>query len=165
VERLAGELKKYGSTGEIHMIPFADAQKEIMMNVPDKFRILFYRRIMLQIAERVAKKQKCKALITGDCLAQVASQTVENLQVVGSATNLLLLRPLIGFDKEEIMDVAKKIGTYEISIEPHDDCCSRLMPKNPEIYAKLEDILKAEKSLDVEKIIKECLDKIEKIKL
>lgn len=165
VKKLAKILSKYGSSCELHLIPFADTQKEIMMNVPDKFRVLFYRRIMLQIAERIAKRNKCKALITGDSLAQVASQTVENLQAVGAATQMLLLRPLIGFDKEEIMDLAKKIGTYEISIEPHDDCCSRLMPKNPEIYAKIEDILKAEENLDIEKIIKECILKSEKISL
>lgn len=90
------------------MVPFADAQKEIMMNVPDKYRIIFYHRLMLQIAEKIAKRNKCKALITGYSLAQVASQTVDNLQAVSTDSDILQLRQLIGLDKEEMMDLAKK---------------------------------------------------------
>jgi len=161
VSQLAKALKKYKAGGKIFSVPFADAQKEIMLNCPDSLRIILYRRLMLRISEAVARRNKAQALVNGDSLGQVASQTLENLSVVGQASDLLLLRPLIGLDKEEIMQKAREIGTYDISILPHDDCCTRLMPKKPEIRAKLEDILNAEKNLDVEKIIGEAIKNTE----
>lgn len=165
VNQLAKSLKKYKAIGKIFSIPFANAQKEIMLNCPDSLRIILYRRMMLRIAEAVAKRNKAQALVTGDSLGQVASQTLENLSVVGQASDMLLLRPLVGFDKEEIMQKAREIGTYDISIMPHDDCCTRLMPKKPELRAKLEDILEAEKNLDIEKIISEAMANMEIISI
>ena len=106
-------------------------------------RVILYRRAMLKISEAIGRKNKAGALITGDSLGQVASQTLENLSVVGEASNLLLLRPLITMDKEEIMQKARQIGTYDISILPHDDCCTRLMPKKPELHARLDQVLEA----------------------
>lgn len=163
VTQLVAALKKYKASGKIFSVPFARAQKEIMLNCPDNLRIILYRRLMLRIAQAVARKNRAQALITGDSLGQVASQTLENLSVVGQACDLLLLRPLIGMDKEEIMQKAREIGTYDISILPHDDCCTRLMPKKPELRAKLEDVLAAEKNLDIEKIISEALRNMEVI--
>ena len=157
VSQLAKALKKYKAGGKIFSIPFADAQKEIMLNCPDSLRIILYRRLMLRISEAVARRNKAQALVNGDSLGQVASQTLENLSVVGQVSGLLLIRPLIGMDKEEIMQIAREIGTYDISILPHDDCCTRLMPKKPEIRAKLEDVLNAEKNLDIEKIVSDAL--------
>ncbi len=165
VRNLTKALKKFQSTGKIYLIPFAEAQKQIMINCPESLRVILYRRMMLKIAEKIARKEKAKALVTGDSLAQVASQTLENLFVVGQATEMLLLRPLIGFDKEDIMNIARKIGTYETSILPHDDCCTRLMPKKPETRADIENVLVAEKNLDTQTIISDILKKVEIISI
>ena len=146
------------------LIPFADVQKEIMLKTPDRFRVILYRRMMMRIAEKLAIKERCYGLITGDSIGQVASQTLENILAVSEATNLPIFRPLIGMDKEEIMQKARVIGTYDISILPHDDCCTRLMPKKPETRAKLLEILEVEKELDIEKLIQETLSKIEILK-
>ncbi|MDD5396968.1 MAG: tRNA 4-thiouridine(8) synthase ThiI, partial [Candidatus Moranbacteria bacterium] len=121
VMTLSQELKKFGGSTKIYLIPFADVQKEIMMKTPERFRVILYRRLMMRIAETLAKKEKCLALITGDSIGQVASQTLENILAVSQAATLPIFRPLIGLDKEEIMQKAKFIGTYDISIQPHDD--------------------------------------------
>jgi tRNA uracil 4-sulfurtransferase len=156
-------LKKYESSGIMYSIPFADVQKEIMMKCPSALRVILYRRLMIKIAEALAIKEKALALITGDSVGQVASQTLENILAVNKAAILPVFRPLIGMDKEEIMQKAKLIGTYDISKLPHDDCCTRLMPKNPETRAKLTAVFEAEKNLDVEKLVQETLSKTEKI--
>ncbi|HBI34267.1 MAG TPA: tRNA 4-thiouridine(8) synthase ThiI [Candidatus Moranbacteria bacterium] len=161
---LSQELKKFGSSTRLYLIPFADVQKEIMMKTPERFRVILYRRMMIRIAEVLAKKEKCLALITGDSIGQVASQTLENILAVSEAATLPIFRPLIGVDKEEIMQKAKTIGTYDISIQPHDDCCTRLMPKKPETRAKLWEVLEAEKELDIPTLIKQALEKTELIK-
>lgn len=161
---LSQELKKFGSSTRLYLIPFADVQKEIMMKTPERFRVIMYRRMMMRIAEVLAKKEKCLALITGDSIGQVASQTLENILAVSEAATLPIFRPLIGEDKEAIMQKAKKIGTYDISIQPHDDCCTRLMPKKPETRAKLWEVLEAEKELDIPNLIKQALEKTELIK-
>jgi thiamine biosynthesis protein ThiI len=163
VTNLISVLKKFGSTGIMYSIPFADVQKEIMTKTPAPLRVILYRRFMIRIAESLAKKEKCLALVTGDSVGQVASQTLENILAVNEAATLPVFRPLIGMDKEEIMQKAKQIGTYDISKLPHDDCCTRLMPKSPETRAKLKDVLEAEKNLDTEKLVQETLAKTEKI--
>jgi len=163
VVELTKVIQKFGSSGIMYSIPFADVQKEIMTKTPASLRVILYRRFMIRIAEALAKKEKCLALITGDSVGQVASQTLENILAVNEAASLPVFRPLIGTDKEEIMQIARKIGTYDISKLPHDDCCTRLMPKNPETRAKLPDVLAAEKNLDIEKLVSETLEKIEKI--
>ncbi|MDD5463539.1 MAG: tRNA 4-thiouridine(8) synthase ThiI [Candidatus Moranbacteria bacterium] len=164
VVALSQELKKFGSSTRLYLIPFADVQKEIMMKTPERFRVILYRRMMIRIAEVLAKKEKCLALITGDSIGQVASQTLENILAVSEAATLPIFRPLIGMDKEDIMQKAKLIGTYDISIQPHDDCCTRLMPKKPETRAKLWEVLEAEKELDIPTLIKQTLEKTELIK-
>ncbi|KKQ46446.1 MAG: putative tRNA sulfurtransferase [Candidatus Moranbacteria bacterium GW2011_GWC2_37_8] len=156
-------LKKFKSSSVMYSIPFADVQKEIMMKCPASLRVILYRRMMMRIADVLAKKEKALALITGDSVGQVASQTLENILAVSQAATLPIFRPLIGMDKEEIMEKARQIGTYDISKLPHDDCCTRLMPKNPETRAKLPEVLEAEKALDIEKIIFETIQKTEKI--
>lgn len=164
VQELAKTLGKFGANTKLYLIPFADVQKEIMMKTPEKLRVILYRRMMVRIAEVLARREKCLALVTGDSIGQVASQTLENILSVNSVATIPIFRPLIGMDKEEIMQKAKDIGTYEISIMPHDDCCTRLMPKKPETRSKIEEVLEAEKALDVERLIKETLSKIEIIK-
>jgi len=153
VEKLAAELNKFQLSSTIYLIPFAETQKEIMIKVPQKFRVIFYRRLMLTIAEKIALRKKYLALYTGDSVGQVASQTLENIRSIEEAVKIPILRPLIGFDKEEIIEKAREIGTYEISVLPHDDCCTRFMPKSPETRSKLEDVIEAEKNLDIEKLI------------
>lgn len=163
VKRLAGVLDKFQTGAKIFLVPFAETQREIMTGVPEKLRVIFYRRFMMKIAERIYAKEHHLALVTGESVGQVASQTLENMRAVEEAVIVPVLRPLCGFDKEEIINIAKKIGTFEISIEPHDDCCTRFIPKHPETRAKMEEIKSAEKNLDVEKIIKKTQEKTETI--
>jgi thiamine biosynthesis protein ThiI len=165
VKDLVGVLKKYKSSGKIFLVPFADAQKEIMMKCPAPLRVILYRRFMIRIAERIAQKEKVLALVTGDSIAQVASQTLENINAVNNAATMPIFRPLIGMDKEEIMLKARDIGTYDISKLPHDDCCTRLMPKSPETHAKLPPVLAAESLLNIEKMVSDALEKTELIQI
>tara|TARA_Y100000034_G_C6842703_1_gene381400 strand:+ start:679 stop:1281 length:603 start_codon:yes stop_codon:yes gene_type:complete len=144
VEKLVSILPK----GKLFIIPFEKIQQNIIMNVPAKYRMLLYKRFMLKIAERIAKDKEYDALVTGDSLAQVASQTVENIEAIYSAVKIPILTPLLGMDKQEIVDLAKKIGTYETSILPYDDCCSLFISKSPETKAKERDMLRFESLLD-----------------
>lgn len=164
IRKIIARLGKYQSAQKTFLVPFADIQKEIMMKTPSKFRVLFYRRLMMRIAQEFAKRENCLALVTGDSLGQVASQTLENIRAVSDAVTLPIFRPLIGADKEEIIHKAQEIGTYEISILPHDDCCTRLMPKHPETRANLQELLAAEKALDIETLLKSAIEKTEIIK-
>jgi thiamine biosynthesis protein ThiI len=116
-------------------------------------RILLYRRFMIRIAERFAYKVHARGLVTGDSIAQVASQTLQNMQAVGAAATLPIYRPLIGDDKQEILELARKIGTYEISSEPFTDCCPLYMPRSPEIFSNSGQLDEAERSLNVDELI------------
>ena len=165
VKKLALTLKKFGAKGSLYLFPFADIQKQIMIGAPEKLRIILYRRYMMRIAETLAKQNKYLALFTGESLAQVASQTLENICATEEPVVIPVLRPLIGFDKEEIIKVAQQIGTYDTSIIPHEDCCVRFMPKHPETKAKLDEVNRVEKKLNIEKAIKEGIEKIEVIKI
>ncbi len=158
VEKIVEIFNQYQSNSKLYLVPFADIQKEIIISVPANLRIIFYRRLMFQIAEKIAEREKTLALITGESLGQVASQTLENIKVVEESVNILILRPLIGLDKEEIINKAKKINTFEISILPDQDCCTRFLPKNPKTKAKLENIKIAEKKLNnIDKLISETI--------
>ncbi|MFH0892631.1 MAG: tRNA uracil 4-sulfurtransferase ThiI [Candidatus Falkowbacteria bacterium] len=157
VKALAATLKKFNASGKIFLVPFADAQKEVVSGAPEKLRVILYRRLMLRIAEKIARSERCLALATGDSLGQVASQTLENMAAVEAVSGLPVLRPLVGFDKEEIIAVAKKIGTYDISIRPHDDCCVRFIPKHPETKADIRQVDSAEKKLGLGTIVENAL--------
>jgi len=133
--------------GNLTMIPFLEFQKKVLTKTPAKYRVILYRREMMRQAEKLAQQIGARAIITGEALGQVASQTIENLAVIEQAVNLPVLRPLICFDKQEIIKLAQKIGTYEISTEPHQDCCSLFVPEHPATKANLADILKVEKDL------------------
>ncbi|OGF25270.1 tRNA 4-thiouridine(8) synthase ThiI [Candidatus Falkowbacteria bacterium RIFOXYB2_FULL_47_14] len=165
VKALAGELKKFNAGGKIFMVPFADAQKEVVYRTPEKLRVVLYRRLMLRIAEKIARRERCLALATGDSLGQVASQTLENMAAVEAVSGLPVLRPLVGFDKEEIIEVAKRIGTYDISIRPHDDCCVRFIPKHPETKADLKQVETAEEKLDLSSMIENALENTETVRV
>lgn len=146
-------LNQYQRPSRLYFIPFGDVQKEIVLSVPAKYRVVLYRRMMLRMAEAIAKKESALALITGDSLGQVSSQTLENMATIENATTLPVLRPLIGMDKGEIIDQARQIGTYDISIIPDQDCCQLFIPKNPAVRTTIEEIEKVEKALDIPKLI------------
>lgn len=160
VKRLVEILSKYQPKTKLYLIPFGDIQKEIVKTVNAKVRMIVYRRAMLKIAEEILKKEKALAFVTGDSLAQVASQTLENIYVVRAVANYPILSPLIGMDKEEIIDIAKEIGTYETSILPYSDCCSMFIAEHPETRAKLANIEREEK-FDSKILIKEAVGKAE----
>ena len=162
---LAKILNRYQFKSHLFMVPFAETQEEIVLNSPEKLRVILYRRFMMRIAERLAKKEGLKAIVTGESLGQVASQTLENLAAIEQVTTMPVLRPLIGLDKNEIIAIARKIGTYETSAKPHDDACTRFMPKHPETHAKLPQIWEVEKHLDVEKLVEETMSKMEIVEI
>lgn len=157
IRTLAQKLAEFQGEVRLYMVPFQDVQMEIIKNVPPKLRMLVYRRSMMRMANIIAEREKCRGIVTGDSLSQVASQTLENLNVIYSASKIVVLPPLIGMDKEEIIQLAKKIGTYEISILPYDDCCSFMIAKHPETRARLEDVVK----FDFGELEKEAVERSE----
>jgi len=165
VKNLARVLNKFQFKSKMYMVPFADTQKAITQNCSEKYRIILYRRLMMRIAEQTALKYKYKAVVTGEALGQVASQTLENMAAVEDVIHMPVLRPLIGMDKNEIMDTARKIGTYDISVLPHDDACTRFMPKHPSIYSKIEDVRREERKLDINELVQKNLEKIDVLKI
>ena len=140
-------LTKWQHRSRLYLVPFGEIQQQVVLSVPGPMRVVVYRRLMLRIAERIARQRHCQALVTGDVVGQVASQTLENLAVVGSVATLPLLRPLIGMDKDEITNEAQKLGTYPISIIPDQDCCTLFTPRNPMTRAKLHEVEAAELNL------------------
>ncbi len=160
IESLVKELGKFQGRSKLYTVPFEEFQKEIIAKIPAKNRMIIYRRMMFRLAGMIAKKENAKGFVTGDSLSQVASQTIDNITAIYNAANLPIFPPLIGMNKQEIIDIASKIGTYEISILPYQDCCSFLIAKHPETKAKLEEIINQEKNLEIEKIAEEVLGKI-----
>ncbi|PIN75985.1 hypothetical protein COV18_01010 [Candidatus Woesearchaeota archaeon CG10_big_fil_rev_8_21_14_0_10_37_12] len=152
VVKLVKQLKNYG-TVKLVIVPFKDIQLEIIKNVPATVRMLIYRRMMLRIAEQILKKESAKHILTGDNLGQVASQTLQNLNAVYASIKTTILTPLLGFDKVDIIKVAKQIGTYDISILPYEDCCSFLVAEHPELRASPGQLAKVEEKLDVQKVV------------
>ena len=146
--KLAKKLTTYQYSTKIYLVPLIKVQEAIILKAPTKLRLILYRRMMLRIAEKIAKREKAKALVTGESLGQVASQTLENMVAISEAVKMPILRPLVGFDKDEIIEYAKKIETFDISIEPYDDCCSYLVTENPETKANLIEVQNAEKNID-----------------
>ncbi len=145
---LAKVLSNYQPEIKLFMVSFAEVQKQIIMKVPAPYRMIVTRRIFNKIAEKVARQNHCLALVNGDSLGQVASQTLENMAVIANATELLKLSPLIGTNKKDIIDLARKIGTLDISARPYEDCCSLFVAKHPETKARLKDVLKYEGLID-----------------
>lgn len=152
---LVEKLTPWQGSATLHLIPFDPIQREVYARAPEQHRILLYRRLMLRIAERIALRTKARALVTGDSLGQVASQTLPNMAAVGSVARLPLFRPLVGDDKQEILALARRIGTYDISAEPFHDCCPVFMPAAPALFASAAQLDAAESSLDVESLIKQ----------
>lgn len=157
VIELAEIVASYCGRFKMHIVNLLPIQEEIVRNCPEEETTILVRRFMMRIAEKLAMKNGCQALITGENLGQVASQTAEALYVTDSAVSMPVFRPLIGMDKIEIMDRAMEIGTYEKSIEPYEDCCTVFLPKHPTTKPKLERILESESKLDAEALIDAAL--------
>ena len=154
-------LSRYALRTKIYLVPFADVQRHIMVDTPLDTRVILYRRFMLRLAEQIALREKARVLVTGDSVGQVASQTIENIDVISRAVSMPILRPLVGDDKIEIVAVARRIGTYDISIQPDQDCCSLFVPKHPETKANLADIEKSEARLQVAEVMDAALESAE----
>lgn len=150
-------LTKWQLRSRLYLVAFGDIQQQVVLGVPAPMRVVIYRRLMLRIAERVARARGAQALITGDVVGQVASQTLENLAVVGSVAAMPIFRPLIGMDKDEIMAEAARLGTYPISIVPDQDCCTLFTPRNPLTRAKLAEIEAAEQALPIEAMVERAV--------
>ena len=150
-------LTRWQQRSRLYLVPFGDIQQQVVLAVPGPMRVVVYRRLMLRIAERIARACRAQALVTGDVVGQVASQTLENLAVVGSVAALPLFRPLIGMDKGEITDEAVRIGSYPISIIPDQDCCTLFTPRNPQTRARLAAIEAAEAVLPVTEFVERAV--------
>lgn len=140
------------------MVPFGEIQRQIVAAVARPLRVVLYRRMMLRIAEAIARNEKSKALVTGESLAQVASQTLDNMAVIQQSATLPILRPLVGMDKQEIIDQARRIGTFETSSIPDQDCCQLFVPKHPATKAQLGEVKEAENSFDAKALLRLGLD-------
>ena len=161
VRELVQILTAHQYRSKLIIVPFGEIQREIVAEAPAPYRVVLYRRLMMRIAGELALGERCWALVTGDSLGQVASQTPENLSVIEEAAELPLLRPLIGMDKLEITDHAQRIGTFMTSIEPDQDCCSLFVPPHPSTKTRIDDIRRIERGLDIGALVKQGLDKTE----
>ena len=145
----------------VHIVPFTKIQMEIHEKCPEEYTTLIMRRFMMRIAEKVARQENSEALITGESVGQVASQTMTALGTTDMVVNMPVFRPLIGFDKEEIIAVSEKIGTFETSSLPYEDCCTVFTPRHPATHPKMEKILEGESKLDIDGLIDEAMAGIE----
>ncbi len=161
IDDIAHVLERVGGIARIYIVPLGDYQKEIALSCPQNLRIVLYRRLMFRIAQRVALLEGAKALVTGESLGQVASQTLDNINATNSVVDIPVLRPLIGSDKQEIIDRAQNIGTLEISKQPAEDCCTLFMPRSPETHAKIKDCIEAEAKYPIDEWIDEIMESIE----
>ncbi|HVO26312.1 MAG TPA: tRNA uracil 4-sulfurtransferase ThiI [Candidatus Margulisiibacteriota bacterium] len=158
VVELVRLLTRYQLNSRLHLVAFGEIQRQIVATVRRPFRVVLYRRMMMRIAEALAGRVEARALVTGESLGQVASQTLANMAVIQEATSLPLLRPLVGMDKAEISAQAEQIGTYEISIQPDQDCCQLFVPRHPAIRMTIEEAHDAERQLDIPAMVSHALD-------
>ena len=167
-EKVVALLKKVGEyAGRMDMItvPFTEIQEQIRDNCPEELATVIMRRFMMRISEQVAKRVGAHGLVTGESLGQVASQTMEAMAVTGQVCTLPVFRPVIGMDKEEIIRIARKIGTFETSILPYEDCCTVFTPRHPKTRPTLEEIQEAEAALDIDALVQKAVDGIERVVL
>ncbi|MCY8931219.1 tRNA uracil 4-sulfurtransferase ThiI [Bacillus atrophaeus] len=165
VINLAGGLSKFGGKMTLHIVPFTKTQELIQKQIPENYTMTATRRLMLQIADRIREQRKGLALITGESLGQVASQTLESMYAINAVTSTPILRPLIGMDKTEIIEKSREIGTYDTSIQPFEDCCTIFTPPSPKTRPKKEKIEHFESFVDFEPLIQEAVEQIETIEL
>ena len=157
VRQLAAILTTYQQRTRLVLVPFADVQQRVLLAVAPDLRVVMYRRLMMRIAEKLARRWHARALVTGEVIGQVASQTLDNLTTIGQAANLQILRPLVGMDKDEITAEAKRIGTFPISIIPDQDCCTLFTPKHPATHVTTRTIEDAETSLPIDELVDSAL--------
>ncbi|MFD2618034.1 tRNA uracil 4-sulfurtransferase ThiI [Terrilactibacillus laevilacticus] len=162
---LAEKLQNFGGHIKLHIVPFTNAQVAIKDSMPDNYRMTIMRRMMLRIAEKLAKKNGALAIATGESLGQVASQTLESMHTINEVTNYPVLRPLVSMDKIDIMAIAQKIDTYDISIRPYEDCCTIFLPTAPKTKPKREHANKFEQYLPIDELINEALEGVQTIDL
>lgn len=162
---LAKIVKKYTLHMTVDVVSFTEIQTAIHEKCPEEYMITIMRRFMMRIAEKLAQKHGAGAVITGESLGQVASQTLESITSTNSVATLPVFRPLIGFDKDEIIEIAQKIGTFETSILPYEDCCTIFLPKKPVTKPRLSAVLKVESALDVETLVNNALQNIEVVEI
>ena len=161
VKDILGLLTRYQYHSRLYLVAFGNLQRDIMLAAPAPLRVILYRRFMMRIASFLAKHRRSRALVTGESLGQVASQTLENIAVIEEAAELPVLRPLIGMDKSEITDQARAIGTYEISILPDQDCCQLFIPAHPATRSRLDEVVAAERQLDVDRLVQTAVEEAE----
>jgi thiamine biosynthesis protein ThiI len=162
---LARKLAPWHGPFLVHVVGFTEAQKTLREHGPGDLAVLLYRRMMMRVASRIALGERAKALITGENLGQVASQTLENLAVIEDAATLPVLRPLLTYDKLEIIEKAQAIGTYDLSIQPYDDTCQLFVPRHPATRARIKDLVAAERGLDVDAIADDAASRAERIEI
>ena len=159
---LVEHLNRHQYQSNLFMAPLGEIQKQIILSCPPSYRVVLYRRFMVRITEVLARRNRAKAIITGESCGQVASQTLENIAVVDQSAGMPILRPLIGHNKEEIVDMALNIGTFSTSILPDQDCCTLFVPKHPETKADLDTVLRLEEALAVEELVQEAVKSTER---
>jgi len=159
VMELVGLLTRHQYSSRLYLVPFGEIQREVVIAVPAGFRVIIYRRLMMRIAGEIAGNEGAKALVTGESLGQVASQTLESMTCIEKASSIPILRPLVGMDKDEISKEAREIGTYETSIVQDQDCCQLFVPRHPATRASIEDVERAERKLDVPGLLKMGLER------
>ncbi len=165
VKELAALIAPYQGDIVLHVVPFTTLQLAIYQNANESYAITLMRRMMVRIAHGLAEKRHCLALGTGESIGQVASQTLESMSVINDVTNMPIIRPLVCMDKVEIMDISRRIGTYETSIQPFEDCCTIFTPKNPVTKPKLEKCLEYESRWDWQSMVQDCIDNAEMIRI
>lgn len=165
VLELARLLTPYTGRLTVHVVPFTAIQEELRRSCPEELFTIIMRRFMMRISQAVAKRCGAKALVTGECLGQVASQTMDAMLVTGSVVELPILRPCIGMDKEEIVQIARKIGTFETSILPYEDCCTVFTPRHPRLRPMPGEVEAAEQALDIEAMVQAAVDGIERLQV
>jgi thiamine biosynthesis protein ThiI len=158
VRQLVTMLTRHQFLSRLYLVPFGEIQRQIVAAVSRPLRVVLYRRMMLRIAEGLARREKAKALVTGESLAQVASQTLDNMAVIQQAATVPILRPLVGMDKQEIIDQARRIGTFDISSIPDQDCCQLFVPKHPATKANVRETEEAESSLNITELVRSGLE-------
>ena len=163
VKKLSEILNEYSGKIKLHVVPFTKIQEEIYKKCPDNYMITIMRRMMYRIAEKYAKKINAKVIINGESIGQVASQTLESMVCINSVTNMPVIRPVATYDKLEIIEIAKKINTYETSILPFEDCCTIFVPKHPVIKPEIEKAIEYENNIEYEELLNECIDNIKTI--
>jgi thiamine biosynthesis protein ThiI len=162
---LAAHLTRYQAHANLFLVPFGMLQREIVARVRRPLRVVLYRRFMMRIAGAIGAQTGAQAMVTGESLGQVASQTLDNMQVIERAAPMPLLRPLVGMDKNEIIEQARRLGTFETSIIPDQDCCTLFVPRHPETHARPEEVEAAESTLNIQQMVTEAVNGTERVEL